>query len=100
MSEKWLHRWGTFNTGKTFPRRARRMRMALSEPVGDNAVEEPPGLNVTKRRAHLIPGSERQLIGRANSARERDALAIADRVTLITGASAGIGAELARIFAS
>ena len=74
--------------------------MALSETVGDNAVGEPPGLNVTRRQAHFIPSPERQLIGCANSARERGALAIADRVTLITGASGGIGAELARIFAS
>jgi short-subunit dehydrogenase len=74
--------------------------MALSKPVGDDAVAEPLGPNVTRRQADFILSSEPQLIGRANSARERDAPAIADRVTLITGASAGIGAELARIFAS
>jgi short-subunit dehydrogenase len=74
--------------------------MALSKPVGGNAVEGPPGPNVTRHRAHFTAGSKRQLIGHVNSARKKDGLGITDPVTLITGAAAGIGAELARIFAS
>jgi short-subunit dehydrogenase len=44
--------------------------------------------------------AERQLHGHVTSARRTNGLGITDRVTLITGASAGIGAELARVFAS
>jgi short-subunit dehydrogenase len=74
--------------------------MAINKPVGDNAAAGPVGPNITRRRASITRSTERQLYGHVTSARKRNGVGIVDRVTLITGASAGIGAELARIFAS
>jgi uncharacterized protein len=74
--------------------------MAVNKPVGNSVTVGPPGPNETRHRASLIRNRERQIYGHVTSARKRNGLGITDRVTLITGASAGIGAELARVFAS